>query len=186
MDKTIIRLQDYAGYIINALGKNGVLLTTAADGKVNSMTIGWGTLGINWSTPVFTVYVRKSRFTKELLDKNPEFTINVPAKDPVKKILALCGTKSGRDVDKIKEAGLTLVEPERVNVPGIKELPLTIECRVIYRQEQDIAFLDEELSEKCYPLIETPDGPVRDTHITYYGEIQTAYVITDSDPEEAE
>lgn len=181
MEKKIVRLQDYSGYIINALGKGGVLLTTVADGKVNAMTIGWASMGINWTSPTFTVYVRKSRYTKELLDKNPQFTINIPANNDVRSILALCGTKSGRDIDKIEAAGLTLVDPETVNVPGIKELPLTIECRVIYRQEQDAGLLDEELRNKNYPFINTPDGRIRDTHVTYYGEVQMAYIITDSE-----
>ena len=109
--KKKINVFDYAGDIMKALDK-GVLITTKADGKVDSMTLGWGTLGIDWSLPVFTAYIRKSRFTKEQLEKNPEFTVNVPygAFDP--KILGVCGSKSGRDMDKAKELGLTLVDPD--------------------------------------------------------------------------
>lgn len=68
-----------------------------------------------------------------LLDANPEFTVNVPINGFSKEAFAICGTKSGRDMDKIKEANLTLVEPEEISVPAIKEFPLTLECRVIYR-----------------------------------------------------
>ncbi|MCB6314249.1 flavin reductase family protein, partial [Gordonibacter pamelaeae] len=71
------------------------------------MTIGWGTLGIDWSSPVFVAYVREHRFTRELLDKNPEFTVNVPFGEYSKKILGICGSKCGRNLDKISEAGLT-------------------------------------------------------------------------------
>lgn len=119
--KKKINVFDYAGDIMKALDK-GVLITTKADGKVDSMTLGWGTLGIDWSLPVFTAYIRKSRFTKEQLEKNPEFTVNVPygAFDP--KILGVCGSKSGRDMDKAKELGLTLVDPEVISVPAVKEL----------------------------------------------------------------
>lgn len=60
------------------LQKKGVLLTTKTDEKVNSMVISWGTLGIEWAKPIFTVFVRENRFTKHQLDKNPEFTINIP------------------------------------------------------------------------------------------------------------
>ena len=62
--KKKINVFDYAGDIMKALDK-GVLITTKADGKVDSMTLGWGTLGIDWSLPVFTAYIRKSRFTKK-------------------------------------------------------------------------------------------------------------------------
>ena len=113
-----IDIKDYAGDILNALPK-GLLLTTKADGKVNSMVIGWGTFGINWSKPVFAVYVREGRFTREQLDRNPEFTINVPVGEYDKNIIAVCGGKSGRDIDKVAEAGLTLVEPQEVSVPAL-------------------------------------------------------------------
>ena len=75
--KRKIELWDQAGYILDQVGK-GVLMTTAVDGEVNTMTIGWGTIGIQWRKPIFIAFVRESRYTKELLDKNPEFTINIP------------------------------------------------------------------------------------------------------------
>ena len=96
--KRKIEIWDYAGQIMEAVGK-GVLLTTSADGKVNTMTIGWGTLGIEWRQPIFTAFVRQSRETKAMLDKSGEFTINVPVGACDKNILSYCGTKSGRDTD---------------------------------------------------------------------------------------
>ena len=91
--------------------------------------------------PIFTVFVRQSRHTKKLLDKNGEFTINVPRKGAdVKQIMSVCGTKSGRDMNKIQELGLTLEDPQVISVPGIKELPITLECRVVYKQDQNLDF----------------------------------------------
>ncbi|MDF2505360.1 MAG: flavoredoxin [Clostridium sp.] len=75
--KKEIEVFNYANEIMKAV-KTGVLLTTKVDDKVNSMTISWGTLGIEWSKPIFTVFVRENRFTKHQLEKNPEFTINIP------------------------------------------------------------------------------------------------------------
>ena len=121
--------------------KSGVLLTTCSEGKANTMTISWGALGIEWGKPVFTTYVRESRFTREILDQTGEFTINIPYGSYDKNILAFCGSKSGRDVDKIKELNLTLEEGECVAAPAIRELPLTLECRVVYKQPQDVALL---------------------------------------------
>lgn len=82
--KEKIDVFDYAPEILKAM-KTGILLTTKADDKVNTMTIGWGVLGIEWSTPIFTAFVRESRFTRSCLDKNPEFTVNVPLGDYNKK-----------------------------------------------------------------------------------------------------
>ena len=129
MKKHHIDLNEYANDILKALPK-GILLTTKAGQKINSMVIGWGTFGVNWSKPVFVTYVREGRFTRELLDANPEFTVNVPIGDFDRKIIAVCGGKSGRDMDKIREAGITPVDAEKVTAPAIKEFPLTLECKV--------------------------------------------------------
>ena len=126
MTKKKIDIRDYAGEIVRAM-QPGILLTTKVGDKVNSMTIGWGTLGIIWEKPVFVAYVRQQRYSRQMLDECREFTINVPLGDYDRKILGICGSKSGRDIDKIEAAGLTPVAPEVIGVPGLKELPLTLE-----------------------------------------------------------
>ena len=176
--KKQIEVFDYANDILKAV-KTGVLLTTKADDKVNTMTISWGTLGIEWGKTIFTVFVRENRFTKSQLDKNPEFTVNVPLGDYDKKIVGLAGVKSGRDMDKIKELGLTLEEPETISVPGIKEFPLTLECRVVYKQQQKSEMLLPEYNEKFYPqdVDGLFHGANKDYHVMYFGEIVDAYII---------
>lgn len=172
--KRQIKLWDYAGTIIEEVGK-GVLVTTKAEGKVNTMTIGWGKLGIEWGKPIFVVYVRESRHTKAMLEKNPEFTINVPLGGCDKNILAVCGTKSGRDMDKIRELNLTLEEPETISVPAIRELPLTLECKVIYKQDQDPAAINAEVTARYYP--KNQQFPEGDYHTAYFGQITAAYIV---------
>lgn len=171
--KQTIKLWDYAGQILEGTGK-GALLTTKAGDKVNAMTIGWGTLGIEWGKPVFIAFVRESRYTKALLDQNPEFTVNIPYGSYDKSILSLCGTRSGRDIDKISTLGLTLEDPEKISVPGIRQLPLTLECKVVYKQDQDPAAMNPEI-DSHYP--KTPEFPNGDYHTAYYGEVVAAYVI---------
>ena len=171
--KRKIDLWKEAGHVLENVGK-GVLLTTAADGKVNTMTIGWGTLGIQWKKPIFIAFVRQSRYTKELLDKNPEFTVNIPYGEYDKSVLGICGIRSGRDIDKIRELGLTPEASETVSVPGIRQFPLTLECKVIYRQEQDPAAISEENTARYYPK---EDGQSGDYHTAYYGEVTAAYLI---------
>lgn len=176
--KRKIEVFDYAKEIIKAV-ENGVLLTTKSKGRVNTMSISWGTLGIEWNRPIFTTFVRESRFTKELLDESGEFTVNIFLNNFDKNIIGICGTKSGRDTDKIKDLNLTLVDSEIVDVPAIKELPLTLECKVIYKQKQDENAIPEEIKEKNYPEDVPGDfyGSNRDYHTAYYGEIVSAYII---------
>ena len=171
--KREVKAWDYAGHIMEQIGK-GVLLTGQAEGKVNPMTIGWGFMGIQWGKPVFVALVRESRFTKQLLDKNGEFTVNIPLGKCDPNILGVCGTKSGRDMDKIAHLGLTLEEGLTVSVPAIKELPLTLECKVIYKQDQDPGAIDPELDARYYAKGTANEG---DYHTAYYGEITAAYIV---------
>lgn len=174
--KRKVNIWDYAGKIMESMDP-GVLITTKAGGKVNTMTIGWGMIGTQWRKNIFIAYVRESRHTKTVLEQNREFTVNVPLNVTDKHILAVCGTKSGRDMDKIEALGLTLEEPTTISVPGIKELPLTLECRVIYSQDQDPAAIPEDVQKRYYPAF-FPDGR-SDYHTIYYGEILDAYIIED-------
>lgn len=178
--KRKINVFDYAKEIMFAVEK-GVLITTKSGEKVNTMSISWGTLGIEWNRPIFTTFVRESRFTKKLLDENGEFTVNIFIKDFDKHIIGVCGTKSGRDMDKIKDLNLTLVEPSVVNVPAIKELPLTLECKVVYKQKQDENAIPIEIKEKNYPENVSGEfyGANKDYHTAYYGEIVSSYIIED-------
>lgn len=169
MKKTKIDWKEYVPWIIEQLPQ-GILLTGAADGKVNTMTIGWGQFGIEWGKNLATVYVRQSRYTKKFLDKNPEFTLNIPLKDSdVRRIMATCGTRSGRDYDKFSELGLTTVPGSTVSVPGIVQLPITLECRIIYRQDQDPAGIPADIKKRFYAT--------GDYHTMYCGEIVDAYII---------
>lgn len=169
--KREVNVFDYAGKICEAM-KSGILLTTKDGDTVNTMTIGWGSIGIEWGKPIFTAYVRESRFTREILDKTGEFTVNIPLDAADKKMVAFCGTKSGREVDKIRELGLTTEEPNAISVPGIREFPLTVECKVVFRNIQDESRLPEDIQKRYYSAINA-----KDFHIAYYGEILSAYII---------
>ena len=154
--------------------KKGILLTVKEGDKVNPMTIGWATMGIQWGKPIFMGLVRGSRFTKPILDRSGEFTVNVPLGEVDPAIIRFCGTKSGRDFDKVAELGLTLEDPEVISVPGIRELPLTLECKVIYKQDQDPAAIAKENDDRYYAKGTPNEG---DYHTAYYGQIVAAYII---------
>lgn len=176
--KEKINVFEHMNEILNGV-KSGVLITAKADERVNSMTISWGMVGIEWGKPIFVTFIRENRFTRSLLEKNGEFTVSIPVDDSAKKILGFCGSKSGRDIDKAKELGLTYEDPEMVSAPGVKELPLTLECKVLYKQKQDISSMPEEAQKKFYPqdVDSLFTGSNKDAHVAYYGEIVNAYII---------
>ena len=172
--KEFVNPFDYAKEINYALEK-GILLTTKAGDKLNTMTIGWGMMGIQWNKPIFIALVRGCRHTYSMLEQNPEFTVNIPLDAVDKNIIRVCGTKSGRDMDKFQELGLTTEAPEKISVPGIRQLPLTLECKVLYKQQQ---YPDHMLSKE--PLKFYQENPARiqdDYHTAYYAEIVSAYII---------
>jgi flavin reductase (DIM6/NTAB) family NADH-FMN oxidoreductase RutF len=171
--KKEVKVWDYAGRIMEAIDE-GILLTTAAQGEKDTMVIGWGHIGVIWGKPVFVAYVRESRHTKSLVEKNGEFTVNTPLAPIDKNIIAVCGTKSGRDMDKFAELGLETEEGLTVSVPGIRQLPLTLECKVIYKQDQDSAALHPDVMARYYKPGTRNEG---DYHTMYFGEITAAYII---------
>ncbi|NOZ60605.1 MAG: flavin reductase family protein [Calditrichaeota bacterium] len=144
---------------------NQWLLLTSGDfktGKFNTMTVAWGSFGEMWNKPFAQVVVRPTRHTFEFMEKFDTFTLTAfPEK--YRNALSLLGTKSGRDGDKIKEAGLTPIESKKVAAPTFAEAELVIECRKIYWQDFDPSHFWDKGIEKNYPL--------KDYHRIYFGEI---------------
>ncbi len=177
MKKKEVNIFDYAGDILNNL-QRGAALVSSANGKVDAMTIGWGSIGIEWGRPIFTVYVREHRFTAELLKESDSFTVCIPMENSPKRVLGILGSKSGRNIDKIAEAGLTLVDGEAVSTPAIKEFPLVIECKIGHMQMQDSKFLNEKYMD-VYPQDVDSSNPManKDFHFAVIGEIVNAYII---------
>lgn len=147
--------------------KKGAFLTVLAEGKVNTMTIGWAIIGYIWQRPVFMIAVRDSRHTFSLLEKTDNFTVTIPALGTFHDAIMTCGTKSGRDIDKFKECNLRqkaaqLVQSPIIDIPGNH-----YECRIIYKSAMDNTFLEADL-EKLYPK--------KDYHTLYFGEILACYL----------
>lgn len=176
--KNKIDVLDYATHILKET-KKGIIVTTKSNDKVNAMSISWGTLGIEWNKNIFIIFIRENRCTKSMLEETKEFCVNIPTSDIDRNIIKVCGTKSGHDTDKIKELNLTLEEPNIISVPSIKELPLTLECKVIYKQKQDDSQIPDAIKKSFYPqdVDSSFYGSNKDYHIAYYGEIVDSYII---------
>ena len=129
------------GKLLKIIGEKGALLVTRGD---NVMTVGWSLGGVMWGEPVMAVPVRHSRYSHELLEKNSEFTVFVPTGEFSNEI-KICGTKSGRDTDKIAELGLKIKNSDHVDAPEVIGDGYTIHCKVIYKNEYSKANMADEV-----------------------------------------
>ena len=148
------------------IGKEWMLITAGDEEKFNTMTASWGGAGIFWGKPAVTCYIRPQRYTKEFIDKEELFSVSF-LKDGHRDALKLCGSVSGRDHDKIKEAGLTPVFID--GVPAFEEADTILICRKMYRTSMNPAdFIDKDADSKFYPE--------KDYHDMYIAEIVKAVV----------
>ena len=143
------------------IGDQWMLITAGDAERCNTMTASWGGVGVLWQAPVATCYVRPQRYTKQFMDEQEYFTLTF-FPEQYRKQLQLCGTKSGRDMDKVKECGFT-VKTAACGAPYFEEAELVIVCRKRYVQDFDPDAIPEDVKEKQYPN--------KDYHTMYIGEI---------------
>lgn len=143
------------------IGDQWMLITAGSAERCNTMTASWGGVGVLWQAPVATCYVRPQRYTKQFLDEEEYFTLTF-FPEQYRKELTICGTKSGRDMDKVKECGFT-VKTAACGAPYFEEAELVIVCRKRYVQDFDPAAIPADVKEKQYPN--------QDYHTMYIGEI---------------
>ena len=154
------------------LREGGLLLVSEGDdGRPNAMTIGWGLVGTMWSESFFVVAVRLSRHTYKLIEEAGKFTVCLPSKG-MTEALNVCGTKSGRDMEKLKELGLTAKKGHAVDAPYIAECPVHYECEVAFKTQVEQGELKEELESRVYAS--------GDYHTLYYGHIKGVYALKDA------
>ncbi|MBQ6234110.1 MAG: flavin reductase family protein [Clostridia bacterium] len=163
---------DYANHILRML-KSGVLLNTQAD-RFNSMVLSRAEMGLIWGMPTFTAHVRQSRFSREQLDRTGVFTVSIPLSGELSpEVLRVCGELSGWDTDKMGQLGLLPAEPVENGVPGLSAYPLTLECRVLFRQALDLTAIPEEYRLRHY----SRGNDSGDFHVAYTGQIVSAYIL---------
>jgi flavin reductase (DIM6/NTAB) family NADH-FMN oxidoreductase RutF len=151
--------------------KSGAFLTVQSGDIVNVMTIGWASIGFLWGRPMFSIMVRPTRFTFQLIEKSNEFTVAIPQTD-MKSALDFCGTTSGKKIDKFKGCNLEIVPGKKVKTPLIKLQGLNFECAIVYKSVVDSVHLSETYTHLY---------PGKDFHTIYYGEIRSCYSTLDED-----
>ncbi len=125
------------------------MLVTAGKDRINTMTASWGGTGHLWNKPVAFVFVRPERYTYEFMERTEGFTLSF-FDERFRMALNICGSKSGRDVDKITEAGLTPVFTKK-GYPAFSEASIILECRKLYANLlQTEAFIDKGILKTHY------------------------------------
>ena len=147
--------------VFSAIGDQWMLITAGTADRCNTMTASWGGLGVIWGAPAATCYIRPQRYTREFVEREEYFTLSFYGKEYHKQ-LQLCGSRSGRDTDKVKACGVT-VRTAECGAPYFKEAELVLVCRKRFAQAMDPDNIPEEIKTKWYPK--------KDYHILYIGEI---------------
>ena len=155
-----------ANLLYSKMEHGGVLLTTVgSDGKPNVMTIGWFQFGrVYHGHPMVTVAVTPLRYSWHLLEQVSEFVLAVPT-DEIASAAELCGTQSGRDMDKFQAAGLTPIPSYHVKPPSIRECPMNFECRVYHAMRPPHNVLTPEHRKR----------PLQEQHTIYFAEALGIY-----------
>lgn len=144
------------------IGNDWMLVTAEHEGKCNMMTASWGGVGIMWNKPVAFTFIRPQRYTFGMLESEDMFSLCF-LPESYRSALKLCGTKSGRDIDKVSETNLTVEHTD--GAPYFAESKLVLVCKKLYGQ-----FLSEDnLTEMSLKSNYNAEGS--DWHKMYINEI---------------
>ncbi|WP_234117208.1 flavin reductase [Clostridium hydrogenum] len=156
-----IKIEELQFNPFTKIAKEWMLITAGNKENFNTMTASWGGLGVLWNVNTATVYIRPQRYTKEFIDANDTFTIAF-FDEKYRKALNVCGSVSGRDTDKIKQAGLTPYFAH--DTVAFEEASLIMVCKKLYHNTLLPEHFDgKDIDEKMYPN--------KDYHTMYISEI---------------
>ena len=152
---------------IKAIGSDWALVTAGDHVEQNTMTVSWGGVGVMWNYPGAIVVIRPPRYTFEFTERCDKLTLSF-LPEQYRKALTYCGTHSGRDEDKISNAGLSVTFTEE-DTPAIAEARLVLECRKLYTDTIKAEnFIEQGIVERWYPE--------SDFHKVYVLQITNAYI----------
>ncbi len=143
-------------------GSDWGLVTAGNPEGLNTMTVSWGGVGIMWNKPVTFTFIRPTRYTFEFLERNDLFTICF-FDESYREALSFCGSKSGRNVNKVEETGLTPMFTEE-GAPCFEQARMVLVCKKLYAQ-----FLNEESVLGGEPVLKQYNGD--EYHKMYISEI---------------
>lgn len=154
--------------MIKLVADDWMLVTSGEKTHFNTMTASWGGFGNLWNVPVSFIFIKPQRYTYQFIEKNQTYTLAIFDHEKYKEALNICGTKSGRDCDKVKLAGLTpIVTPS--GMVSFSEARIIIECRVIYSDLLDSTGITKKEAQGWYKKSD-------EYHKMYAGEIIGVWV----------
>lgn len=121
--------------VFSLISKEWMLVTAGTPDNYNMMTSSWGGIGCLWNKPVAFIFIRPERHTFGFIENNDSLTLSFLGNDKsMRKIYALLGSKSGRDIDKMNVEGLTPVAADNGSV-RYAESRLTLECKKLFKAD---------------------------------------------------
>lgn len=176
-----IEVKELKDNFFEAIGKEWMLVTAGTKEKFNLMTASWGGIGWLWNKPVAFVFIRPERYTFEFSEQSNSITLSfLGMSKEAREIYKICGTKSGREIDKVKACGLTVESVGEGNV-AYKQSRLTLVGSKLYAEGlKPECFIDTEIRDKWYSSSEEAQkldsGITNGLHKMYVIEIIEAYV----------
>ena len=155
-----ININEFNYNAFNKFGKDWALIVLKDDKEDNAMTISWGQLGILWSRPTISVYVRNTRYTKHMLDNSDTFSVCF-FNEKYRNELSICGTKSRKELDKITACNFTR----------------SYENDTLYLKEANIVFILKKIYQVDLPIIDSTHPSIKkhynegEYHTQYIGEV---------------
>ena len=128
---------------LKLIGKDWMLITARDGEKVNAMTASWGCLGVLWNRPIAVCFIRPQRHTFGLAEEQDRLSLAFFGQNR-RDALSLCGTKSGRDCDKISEAGFTTSDADGVPVINVAQI-LVIGRKLYADYIKEDCFIDNKM-----------------------------------------
>jgi len=153
------------GNVIDLIGKQWMLITAGKKDSFNTMTAAWGGFGFLWNAPVTYIFIRPQRYTFDFVEKFDDYTLCFFNKE-YKRILSYCGANSGRDINKVKETGLSVKETEAGNI-YFEQAKLVVECSKIYHDDLKPENFKDRLINRNYPN--------NDYHRMYIGKVMNCW-----------
>ncbi len=141
--KKEINIRELNDNFVKMISNDWALLTAGTKDNFNTMTVSWGGIGELWNKDVCFVFVRPQRYTYEFMENNDYFSLSFFGGE-YKKQLGICGSKSGRDTDKIAETGFTPIGYE--NAVGFEQAKVNIVLKKLaYQDMKPDGFVDEKI-----------------------------------------
>lgn len=160
-----IKPKDIKDNLIKCFADEWALITAGGKDGYNMMTASWGFAGEMWGADSVAVVIRPQRYTMEFVEKNDYFTVSFYGDN--KDIHKVCGSKSGRDINKTEAAGLTPVAGEKYTYFKEARMVLVVKKQFVQKLSED-SFVDKAVIDRWYPE--------KDFHYMIIGKIEKVLV----------